>query len=470
MIRKIILTLFLSLLSFSAQAQIVGSLPYNLTNGTTADASQVMANFNAIVTGVNTNAASGGINSTITQLTGLTTPLSEGQGGTGNTIGWVPLGTSASGTGPRILADATTGLYTAGAAKVDISVSGTKICEWSSAAETCTAFVPTASSTSTGLALPAANQAGIFAGGNLSHNFITAASSVNYVQSEGEPTGTYPILAGAGTDATVGLDLATQNGGSTITRQARIQNTTGAVDYVQITGGATGTPGTVTVSAQGSDTNVNLNIVSKGTGTVQANGAPVIASVTIQKFTSGTSTYTPHAGNVYDIVECVGGGGGGGGGGTSGSGGGGSGAYARAVVAAPGAQTVTVGAGGTGAGLSSGDGNNGNNTSFGSICAAGFGSGGQGSGGSGFSGGAGGTATAGDIQQGGTPGGNGLNVSSHILGGSGGSSFFGGGGLGGNGGNGSDGTSCGAGGGGGSSGAGANGVSGCVFVTEFNNQ
>jgi len=32
---------------------IIGSLPYNLTNGTTADATQVMADFNAIVNGVN---------------------------------------------------------------------------------------------------------------------------------------------------------------------------------------------------------------------------------------------------------------------------------------------------------------------------------------------------------------------------------------------------------------------------------
>ncbi len=37
---------------------IVGALPFTLTNGTTADASQVMADFNAIVSDVNTNAFS----------------------------------------------------------------------------------------------------------------------------------------------------------------------------------------------------------------------------------------------------------------------------------------------------------------------------------------------------------------------------------------------------------------------------
>ena len=35
---------------------IIGSLPYNLADGTTGDASQVTANMNAIVTGVNANA------------------------------------------------------------------------------------------------------------------------------------------------------------------------------------------------------------------------------------------------------------------------------------------------------------------------------------------------------------------------------------------------------------------------------
>jgi hypothetical protein len=64
-------------------AIIIPALPYTLTNGTTADANQVMADFSDIVTGVNTNGAHNGPNSDITSLTGLTTPLSIGQGGTG---------------------------------------------------------------------------------------------------------------------------------------------------------------------------------------------------------------------------------------------------------------------------------------------------------------------------------------------------------------------------------------------------
>jgi microcystin-dependent protein len=62
---------------------IIAVLPYDVQNGTTNDASQVMANFNQIMDGVNSNAAENGVNTSITQLTGITTPLSVSQGGTG---------------------------------------------------------------------------------------------------------------------------------------------------------------------------------------------------------------------------------------------------------------------------------------------------------------------------------------------------------------------------------------------------
>jgi hypothetical protein len=58
-------------------------LPDILTNGQTADATQVMANFAAIISQVNAGAAENGVNASITQLTGLTTALSTAQGGTG---------------------------------------------------------------------------------------------------------------------------------------------------------------------------------------------------------------------------------------------------------------------------------------------------------------------------------------------------------------------------------------------------
>jgi len=51
---------------------IIPSFPFVLTNGTTADATQVMADFNQIFSSVNANAAENGTNASITTMTGLT--------------------------------------------------------------------------------------------------------------------------------------------------------------------------------------------------------------------------------------------------------------------------------------------------------------------------------------------------------------------------------------------------------------
>lgn len=78
----------------SAQAGVSCSVPFNLTNGTTADASQVMANYNAILTCLSTNTAASGANNDITSLSGLTTPLSPAQGGAAYFIGGTSAGTN----------------------------------------------------------------------------------------------------------------------------------------------------------------------------------------------------------------------------------------------------------------------------------------------------------------------------------------------------------------------------------------
>jgi hypothetical protein len=86
--KKFLVFLFASLAWMgSAQAQIIGALPYTFVNGQVADANQVMANFNFIVNSTNSNAANGGINTNITQLNALTTPLTPAQGGTSVYIG-----------------------------------------------------------------------------------------------------------------------------------------------------------------------------------------------------------------------------------------------------------------------------------------------------------------------------------------------------------------------------------------------
>lgn len=79
---------------------IVPGLPYTLVDGQIADGGQVMSDLNTIANGVNANAAHNGANNDITSLSGLTTPLSGAQGGTGmttNTAGDIITGNGASG-------------------------------------------------------------------------------------------------------------------------------------------------------------------------------------------------------------------------------------------------------------------------------------------------------------------------------------------------------------------------------------
>ena len=82
------------LLASPALAGVSCTLPFNLTNGTIADATQVMANYNALVTCL-TNAAAAGSNSDITALLGLTTPLAPNEGGSTTFLGGTSSGTNA---------------------------------------------------------------------------------------------------------------------------------------------------------------------------------------------------------------------------------------------------------------------------------------------------------------------------------------------------------------------------------------
>ena len=79
--KKLLVVFALLATSLAHADSIIGTLPVTLTNGTLADANQVMSNFNAIVTAVNTSAAANGANTSITSLGGLTTPITPAQGG-----------------------------------------------------------------------------------------------------------------------------------------------------------------------------------------------------------------------------------------------------------------------------------------------------------------------------------------------------------------------------------------------------
>tara|TARA_R110000868_G_scaffold121883_1_gene323324 strand:- start:1911 stop:3530 length:1620 start_codon:yes stop_codon:yes gene_type:complete len=202
--------------------------------------------------------------------------------------------------------------------------------------------------------------------GGVSNSIVSVAPSstagIPFVStgSSTDPAFTTAVVAGGGTGATSFAD----------------------VNSVLLTG-ATGT------SALGSLTSGTSGYVltSQGPGvapTWLANSAGAL-SINIQTFTS-SGTYTPTAGMVYCIVECVGGGGGGAGANSTSEpplavgGGGAGGDYSRSVFSASAigaSKAVVIGAGGAG-GVGYTFGNAGGATTFGStLAAAAGGAGGQ---------------------------------------------------------------------------------------------
>lgn len=98
---------------------------------------------------------------------------------------------------------------------------------------------------------------------------LNVASAVNYLTARGATSGSAVTLGAAGLNGGIATILQSKgsgtiefwtNGGNQ--RQMAVAHTASAVNYVQVTGAATG--GVPTISAQGSDSNINLTLQSKG--------------------------------------------------------------------------------------------------------------------------------------------------------------------------------------------------------------
>jgi hypothetical protein len=134
-------------------------------------------------------------------------------------------------------------------------------------------------------------------GGRAWRSLNSSASAVNYMQQSGSATGLPLAIAAKGTDSSILLRLDDKGGAgvalaSNGNYSLLAQNPASAVDYIVASGAATGNPATVSLTATGSDSNINLNLVSKGSGNVQINGTAV-ASMPLYN-ASGTLQTTPH--------------------------------------------------------------------------------------------------------------------------------------------------------------------------------
>jgi hypothetical protein len=128
---------------------------------------------------------------------------------------------------------------------------------------------------------------------------ISVASAVNYIQVQANPTGTGPVVNSAGPDANIDLNLVTIGSGNINFRtqstsnnyvQFRVSDRIGAVNYLQATGNTTSNA--VSLSAQGSDTNVSMNLISKGTGNINLIAANTIISGNIIFNSTANGVYT----------------------------------------------------------------------------------------------------------------------------------------------------------------------------------
>ncbi len=132
------------------------------------------------------------------------------------------------------------------------------------------------------------------ANGNPALIFTNSANAVNYLSLQTTATGSgSPVLSVVGADTNLAFYLGTKGNGqfvfsSDTATQFRIGNTASAVNYMRAEAAIAGSsPGFAVI---GSDTNAGINLVTKGTGVVQANGVEVVTLSGTQTLTNKTLT------------------------------------------------------------------------------------------------------------------------------------------------------------------------------------
>lgn len=155
---------------------------------------------------------------------------------------------------------------------------------------------------------------------NITANTITGSATEQvetYVLGHGTTPSVWSSAPGIGIESNI-LTTAQINAYTNQLPVIKLTGVASAVDYATVTNAATANPATVTITAGGSDSNINLNLVSKGTGTVECNGSPcgsggsgTVSSGTIDGvayYTGSTtvgSTTPPTVNGLYQLVENV---------------------------------------------------------------------------------------------------------------------------------------------------------------------
>jgi hypothetical protein len=127
------------------------------------------------------------------------------------------------------------------------------------------------------------------------------ASAVNYFQVTGNATGGGPGLTAAGSDTNISTNFVTKGTGNHVfytngsAPQLVIAHTASTANYLQATGSVT--TGAPILSAQGSDTNIDIALTPKGTGVLKF--GTYTAGILAQ---AGYITVKDAAGNTRNIL------------------------------------------------------------------------------------------------------------------------------------------------------------------------
>lgn len=135
--------------------------------------------------------------------------------------------------------------------------------------------------TDTGIYRAAANTIGFAANGAAAVRVTNPSSAVNYIALQGSGAGGFPRIGVEGTDSTIPIQVCSKGansiffrtGGPSDTTQFAVGHLASAVNYMLVSGSATGF--SPTLQSVGSDTNVGMNITTQGTGALvfNVNGA-----------------------------------------------------------------------------------------------------------------------------------------------------------------------------------------------------
>jgi hypothetical protein len=138
-------------------------------------------------------------------------------------------------------------------------------------------------------------------GGATNFRIAGGASIVNYPMVYGSATGFSPAFLVQGSDTNINLQFSSKGTGQCVfytgsNLQTVFSNTASSVNWLNFTGAATGAA--PTISAQGSDANINLVLNSKGTGVVALGGSTVANSSVQVRPTASSVNYLQLNGSI----------------------------------------------------------------------------------------------------------------------------------------------------------------------------